>query len=237
MQSLPDFSAFPPIRGAIFDFNGTLFWDTHEHDASWILCMRERGVQVTADELFERFHGKPNETIICGLLGKNTSEAVLREIIAEKERIYQTLCLEKKMEFAPGAVSLLDFLKENQVPLTVATSAPLENIEFYCRHLNIERWFDREKIVFFDGTFPGKPHPEFYSRAMRKIGCTPAETVIFEDAPSGILAAENAGCRNIVCVNSENVDYDALRGEKNPYPVIRNFDDVPRRLFLLPQNF
>ncbi|MDO4627718.1 MAG: HAD family phosphatase [Planctomycetia bacterium] len=226
MVNLSDFGREKPFSGVIFDFNGTLFWDTAEHDKSWGLCMQKYGVTVTPEMMFKQFHGKPNDLIIRELLGKETPETVIQEIITEKERIYQEVCLQRTMQLAPGAEELLDFLKENSVPFTVATSAPAENIEFYFQHLNIGRWFQWEKIVYFDGKTPGKPNPEFYQRAMWMIACSAEETVIFEDAPSGILAAENAGCRNIVRVDSENV-----KNSPFSYPVIRDFGEVNREIF------
>lgn len=226
MVRLADFQRSSPFSGVVFDFNGTLFWDTYQHDQAWIRSMERRGVKVTSEELFVRFHGKPNAAIIQGLLGSDLPEEEMWAIEAEKEQIYQGLCLETKLEMAPGAVRLLDFLKEKNFRFTVATSAPQTNIDFYFRELKIGRWFDREKIVFFDGTFPGKPNPAFYQRALGKIECVPAETLIFEDAPSGILAAENAACPYIVCVNSEDGDYSSYS-----YPVIRNFDEIDREIF------
>lgn len=230
MVTLADFAKCSarkaPFRGAVFDFNGTLFWDTEFHDQAWIQSMAQRGVSLTREELFVRFHGKPNDAIIRSLLGEDVSETVLREAEAEKERIYQEVCRQNRMVLAPGAEELLDFLKNRGFAFTVATSAPAVNVDFYFQTLGIGRWFDWEKIVFFDGTFPGKPHPAFYQRALQMIGRTAEETIIFEDAPSGILAAENAGCRNIVRVDSEKIDAPG-----SPYPFIRDFGELDRSIF------
>jgi len=227
MIQLTDFSRQKPFQGAVFDLNGTLFWDTEQHDEAWITVLGAYGAKVTPEDLFARFHGKPNETIIRGYLGENFPLGEMPAIIEEKERIYQEFCLKSnQMKLAPGAERLLNFLKEKNFSFTVATSAPKVNIDFYFDHLNIGQWFDREKIVFFDGTFPGKPNPEFYQRALGMIKTAPEETIIFEDAPSGILAAENAGCRNIVCVNSENSDYS-----RYSYPVLKNFDEICVSIF------
>ncbi|MBQ4143082.1 MAG: HAD family phosphatase [Thermoguttaceae bacterium] len=230
MVSLADFAKCSgrtaPFRGAVFDFNGTLFWDTEFHDLAWIQSMAQYGVSLTREELFANFHGKPNDAIIRGLLGEDISETILREAEEKKERIYQEICLQNRMALAPGAEELLDFLKNRGFAFTVATSAPKVNVDFYFRTLGIGRWFDREMIVFFDGTFPGKPHPAFYQRALSMIGRTAEETVIFEDAPSGILAAENAECRNIVRVDSEMLDAPG-----SPYPFIRDFGELDRSLF------
>lgn len=227
MVYLSDFGREKPFSGAIFDFNGTLFWDTAYHNKAWELCMQKYGVTVTPEILYTQFHGKPIELIIRGLLGEETSETLMQEIIAEEERIYYEINLQHPMKLAPGAEELLDFLKENNISFTVATSASANNIEFYFQHLNIGRWFQWEKIVYFDGKTPGKPNPEFYQRAMQMIACSAENTVIFEDAPSGILAAENAGCRNIVRVDSEN-----LKNAPYSYPVIRDFSEVNRELFM-----
>ena len=122
----------------------------------------------------------------------------------EKEEHYRRLCLSdpKTLHLAPGAAEYLDYLKENQVPVTIATSSDLKNLEFYFAHFPLSRWFQKERCVYEDGSFPGKPHPDIYLRAAAKIGVMPKDCTVFEDALSGIAAAHAAGIGKIIAVAS-----------------------------------
>lgn len=93
----------------------------------------------------------------------------------------------------------------------------------------MERWFDPEKIVYDDGTLPGKPNPDIYLKAARTIGLAPSRCVVVEDAVSGIEAARRAGAGYIVAMDSGATDRGAgATGRRRR--VIRSFDDFDRNL-------
>jgi HAD superfamily hydrolase (TIGR01509 family) len=59
------------------------------------------------------------------------------------------------------------------------------------RHLNIEDGIDG--IISGDDVINPKPHPDCFLEAMRRVGVTPAESIIFEDSEVGIEAARRSG--------------------------------------------
>ena len=63
------------------------------------------------------------------------------------------MSLEDKDNFhlAEGVEEFLDFLKENDVPMTIATMSDKLNVDFYIEHFHLEKWFDLDKIVYSDG--------------------------------------------------------------------------------------
>ena len=214
------------VEGVIFDFNGTLFWDTHLHNEAWDTYLERHGFSWSDEEKNVRIHGKTNQDIFQGIYQRNISEDELRQMIMEKETIYQTLCKQQQMELAPGVVALLSFLKDSGVPYTIATASGKENVDFYFEQLHLERWFRYGSIVYNDGSFRGKPNPDIFLLAADRLGLKPAATAVFEDSISGIQAAENAGAGKIIIVNSNNEDYSGW-----PYEVVTDFNGVERRLF------
>ncbi|MDO4575097.1 MAG: HAD family phosphatase [Planctomycetia bacterium] len=208
-------------RGIVFDFNGTLFWDTREHNEAWFAFCGRLGVPLTQEIMFTRYHGKNNEQIFDLMFdGQRTPEQV-RDYGWQKEAIYQEICLKKGMSLAPGAERFLNMLKTRNVPINVATASGRQNVDFYYTHLGLETWFPLDRIVYNDGTLPGKPRPEMYLRAMEILGLKPEETTIFEDSATGITAAENAHVGQIVIVDSNGDDYSRW-----PHRVIHSFDEV-----------
>ena len=49
-------------------------------------------------------------------------------------------------------------------------------------------------VVTGDEVLSGKPAPDIFIEAARRLGCTPARCIVFEDSPAGIEAAHAAGC-------------------------------------------
>lgn len=191
--------------GAIFDFNGTLFFDTDKHQEAW----RKYGEQllgrpVSQEEFQVSMLGRNNRLILQYLLGRTPTPEETAIMGDEKEACYRRLCLAdpETLHLAPGASEFLDRLKAAKIPVTIATSSGRENLDFYFEQFGLDRWFRKELCVREDGTFAGKPAPDIYLRAAERLGLPPARCTVFEDAISGIRAAHSAGAGQVVAVAS-----------------------------------
>lgn len=209
------------IKGVIFDFNGTLFFDTHLHNQAWDTFLERYGIELTDQEKFKKLHGKNNPAILRNLFGAELSLTEIEAFSKEKEIIYQTLCSADKMELAPGAIAFFKWLKKREIPFTIATSSDSFNVDFYFRELDLGRYFDHSKVVYSDGHTPSKPDPAQFLEAMEVLNTLPENTVIFEDSPSGIQAAENAHAGKIIIVDSAQLDL-----QKWDYPIISSFKNI-----------
>jgi HAD superfamily hydrolase (TIGR01509 family) len=87
--------------------------------------------------------------------------------------------------------------------------------------MELEKWFDPDKLVYSDGSFRGKPHPDIFIKAIDKLRVKAEDIIIFEDSPAGIQAAQSSGAGEIIIVNSDNGNYASW-----PYQVITNFLEV-----------
>ena len=193
------------MKGIIFDFNGTLYWDSHLHYDAWREYSKLlRGYEFTNEEMQEKMFGHTNEDIIEYAIGKKPTREMVEKYGKEKEAVYRKMCLQNLEEFtlAPGAVELLDYLKANNIPRTIATMSEWDNVDFYIKEFHLENWFDIDKIVYSDGTIPGKPAPDIFKIAAQKINLEPSECIVFEDAIAGIKSAESAGIGKIIAIAS-----------------------------------
>ena len=113
----------PNADAYIFDFNGTLFWDSEENRKAWSdTFLKYRGKAISDDE-FLMLNGRTDEETVLYLAPEKTEEE--RNEIAEfKERLYKKICLEKKMTLSPGSERILSYLKEKGIPIAIASSAP-----------------------------------------------------------------------------------------------------------------
>lgn len=219
------------IKGVIFDFNGTLFWDSHLHYDAWIdFSKKLRGKSFSDYEMKKYMFGRTNADIIEYAVGKKLPAEEIEQLAKEKESYYRDMCKRSPELFhlAPGAVEFLNFLKENNIPRTIATMSEKDNVDFYIEGFNLAQWFDLDKIVYSDGTIPGKPNPDIFLIAADKLNLLPQDCVVFEDALSGIEAAYRAGIGKIIAVTSmeDKTYYEGIQGVDYIIPNFVNIDNL-----------
>ena len=216
------------MEGIIFDFNGTLYWDSQLHYDAWREFSKIlRGVPFTDEEMRDKMFGHTNEDIIEYAIGSKPSKEMVDKYGKEKERLYRLRCLSNPKDFhlAPGAVEFLDYLKEKNIPRTIATMSEWDNVEFYIENFHLERWFDIDKIVYSDGTIPGKPAPDIFKIACEKIGIIPKDCIVIEDAIAGIESAKRAGIGKIIAIASlEPIEFYQKIG--GLYKIIKDFNEL-----------
>ncbi len=226
------------MKGIIFDFNGTLYWDSQLHYDAWREYSKLlRGYEFTNEEMRDKMFGHTNKDIIEYAIGKVPTDEIVEKYGKEKEALYRKRCLldPENFKLAPGAIELLDFLKQNNIPRTIATMSEWDNVEFYIKEFHLEKWFDLDKIVYSDGTIPGKPAPDIFQIAASKINLAPSDCIVIEDAIAGINSAKSAGIGKIIAIASiEPIEFykkiDAVS------EIIKDFNDFDRSIFKIQQN-
>lgn len=220
-------------KGIIFDFNGTLFFDSEKHLEAWReFSKRVRPNPFTDDEMREHMFGRTNKEILTYLMGKMPSNELVDSLGREKESVYRDMCRKdyKNTVLAPGAEKFLDFLKENNIPRAIATMSEIENVEFYIEEFQLEKWFDLDKIVYADGVIASKPAPDIYLKAAQRLNLKPRECIVVEDALSGIEAAKRADAGKIIAIASmESTSiYEKIPAVSQ---IIKSFDEIDRKIF------
>ncbi len=221
------------MEAVIFDFNGVLWWDGHLQDKAWKAYSSElRGSPLSDEEMAVHVHGRNNRHTLEYLIGENVTGPQLDQLSEEKEIVYRDLCLDQGASFklSPGAVQLLDFLVKQQIPRTIATASAKPNVDFFIKHLELERWFDLNKIVYDDGQKAGKPAPDFFLQAASLLGKDPGQSVVIEDSLSGMAAARAAGVGTIIALGPIK-DHPELALIDGVDLVIESLHDFPLSIF------
>ncbi len=222
-------------KGIIFDFNGTLLFDTEQHEQAWRDYVKELcGREITDDEFRYCIHGRTNADILKYFLHNGLTDREIERHSEAKEEVYRRLCMKMsdRLHLADGAYELLDMLKAAGVRMAVATSSGRSNTQFYIKHFDLWRWFNQNTFVYNDGSIPGKPEPDIYITAAEAIGLEPSECVVFEDMPSGIESAVAAGAGRIIAVSS-SLSQEFLSSVGGVDEVIADFRDEDFRKRLL----
>lgn len=125
-------------------------------------------------------------------------EAELNEIVREEYA--------RSMEHRPGARELVDRLR-GVVPLAVASNTAHDIVEFALRSSGLRDAF--ETVVTADQVAAGKPAPDVYLEACRRLGVPPSAAIALEDSESGIIAAKAAGMTVVAIPQWAVVDVSA----------------------------
>ena len=191
-------------KGVIFDFNGTLFFDSKFHAAAWLKYTKEvLKIDITEDFYYKNMHGRTNPEIYRSLYNKEIPKSIERTFGLSKEKLYREICLQNgPLKYVDGAEQLFSFLNKKGVPNMIATGSEIENVSFYKEHMPIDKYF-KGKLILDDGSFPGKPNPDIYLLAAKTIGVNPEDIIVAEDSHGGILAARAANIGYIVGVSEE----------------------------------
>jgi len=178
------------IWGVLFDWDGVLIDSSRRHEWSWEQLAGENGYDLPADH-FERSFGMTNEVIIPELLGWTDDPEEIRRLSLRKEVLFREAVAEKGVDALPGADRFLRELASERVPRAIASSTHRENIEGILDQLG---WRELcPEIVSAEDVARGKPDPEVFLRAAERLGLSPAQCVVFEDAHVGVQAARAGG--------------------------------------------
>lgn len=220
------------MKGIIFDFNGTLFLDTPKHEQAWRKCAKELyDLDISAEDYYRNMHGSTNPLIYEYLFKKPIPPQLIGIFGEEKEECYRALCRAEKdrLTFAKGATELLDFLENAGIPHAIATSSEIGNVNFFKELFPLDRWFSGGRIIYDDGTVRGKPHPDLYLKAGKKLGVPMRDLIIVEDACAGVQAARASGAGLVVgiCPNGK----ENFVGKEYTDLLITDFTELPFSYF------
>ena len=118
-------------KAIIFDFNGTLLWDTEFHDKAWLQFARTYAEDKDAfdtKDIHAIYHGRTNDITLSTLFNRILSAEEISRYSAVKEEIYRSLCLRNpdKFRLAPGAIDFLEKVKKSNIKRTIATASQKE---------------------------------------------------------------------------------------------------------------
>ncbi|MFC1633861.1 HAD family hydrolase [Planctomycetota bacterium] len=175
--------------GVIFDLDGVLVDTGWAHKQSWYDLAEKEGFSMS-DEFFYSTFGMRNDLIIPMLAGQGVSSEEVDQFSDWKEQRYREIIAEK-LTLPAGVGELLDDLKSHDFLLAVGSSAPKANLNLCLERVRIKDYFDA--CVTGEEVVEGKPAPETFLKAARKIGLSPECCVVVEDAVQGVQAGKAAG--------------------------------------------
>ncbi|MFC2033012.1 HAD family hydrolase [Chloroflexota bacterium] len=186
------------FKAVIWDMDGVIADTGPYHFMAWQDVFRKRGINFTEED-FQHNFGKRNDTIIRYTTGEETPVEEVDVIAGEKDAYFRRIVKPNVKPFL-GVIPLIILLKEHGVKMAIASSAPVENIRLVLQSLGIYDYFDA--IVWGREVTEGKPSPQGYLLAVKKLGVKPENSVVIEDAIAGVDGAGRAGMKCIAVTNT-----------------------------------
>lgn len=181
------------LLGVIFDADGVLL----DSERQSLVALRQAVSDLTGnkvvltDDLLPFVCGRGDDAIVQWIKDKRGFALDRAEFRDYKLGCYQRAIAQDAIAVAPGAVALLDELDAHAIPYAIATGAVRAKIAL---SLNAVGLHDRFRvIVSVDEVSVGKPQPEIFLLAAKRLGLPPQRLIVFEDTISGVEAANRAG--------------------------------------------
>ena len=191
------------IQGVIFDMDGLLVDTEKLYNRFWREAAHDFGYEMTyADALSIR---SLTPAYAAELLKKRFDSAFPYDAIKEHRRVIMQEYIDREgVEPKKGAAQLLEYLKDHDYRTALATASPLRRAKRYLDSIGIWEYFDVK--VGGEEVHLGKPEPEIYLTAARKLGLNPEQCIALEDSPNGIMSASGAGCRPVMVPDLDEPD-------------------------------
>lgn len=190
------------ICAVIFDLDGVLIDSAAAHRASWQALGAEEGIAVS-DQSVAAVFGRQNRDIVPILFGDDRTPDNVRELGARKEELYRGI-VRGRIPAKPGAVELVKHYHQGGNQLAIGSSTTRANIDLALGELGIADLFD--VLVSSEDVPIGKPDPGVFLAAAEKLGVSPADCLVIEDAPAGVQAGKAAGMAVVALAGSYAAD-------------------------------
>ncbi len=208
-------------RAVIFDIDGTIVDNMHLHAEAFGVFAERHGLPALTTDDRARLDGRRNSEIFPILFKRAVGRDEWQAFEREKEGLYRELSRGRLLPMK-GLHDLIERLNHDQIPMALATSAPQLNVEHTLAELRLADAF--AIIVRGDQVAKGKPAPDVFIEAARRLGVDAADCLVFEDAPMGIEAAQAAGMRVVALTTSFQASHFGELASP-PTFVCRDFDE------------
>jgi len=188
-------------RAVLWDMDGTLIDSEELHWIAWRTTTANEGVTITREQFLASF-GQRNDSIIPQWLGAAATPERIEKIANAKEELYRHLIRRDGVSPLPGVATWLHRLHRDGWLQVIASAAPRANIDAVLEALSATHIF--QGIVSAEDVRRGKPDPEVYLTAASKVGVSPQNCIVVEDAAAGIEGARRAGMRSIGVTHDGN---------------------------------
>jgi len=216
------------MKALIFDLDGTLIDTVYAHILAWQRALAEAGMAIPGWRVHRRIgmSGGLFARAVARELGREITAAEAEELQQRHGELFTELLSDRPP--LPGAVELLQFLRENRIVFGIATSGRRPEINASLAALNV----GPETVVIERGDVArAKPEPDLFLACQQRLGVAVHDCYVVGDAVWDLLAARRAGMLSIGLLSGgygedELSRAGAFRVYEDPRELQRSLDEL-----------
>lgn len=176
------------LLAVAFDMDGLMFNTEDVYGEVGSMVLRRRGHEFTP-ELKSKMMGLRPQPAFEVMIGHCDLPETWEQIAVESNRLFIEI-LGDRLKPMPGLLELLDALERAEIPKAIGTSSCRELVTACLEPFDLERRF--QFVLTAEDVKNGKPDPEIYLTAARRLGISPTKIMVLEDSENGCRAAAAA---------------------------------------------
>lgn len=184
---------------------------------------KEYGIDISPEQLTERYAGTVSHEMIPDVFRCFDKTLPDLEFLAQERwtRIFNAV--RGNIKAIPGTIEFIQKLKKEKMPMAVASASRIDFIELVLSELSIDFYFDA--IASSQEVPKGKPEPDVFLLAAKRLNVEPSCCLVIEDSLNGMVAANKAGMKCIGLVQKGNLDSNIYKDVT--IAVVRNLKTIP----------
>lgn len=206
------------IAAVLFDMDGVLIDSNAVIERAWREAAEIYGKTISDQDMIKHIHGQP---------GPHTIQALFSHLPIEDQKKVQAhiIYTENTANYdpIPGVTQLITSLNTAGVCVGIVTSGWREKIDSVTAMLGVQDCIS--VIVERDDVTRGKPFPDPYLLAAKRLGIPAEKTIVFEDSKSGVQSAVSAGAFCVGIGSNELVEC----GAKLAIPDFTSIEVIPQQ--------
>ncbi len=187
-------------RAVLWDMDGVLVDTTELHYRAWTEILKPYDIPWSR-EIFLNTFGWNNPAIIR-VLFPHPSDEFINRLGEEKETAFRA-GIPGNIDLLPGVRQWLERFHAWGWAQAIVSSAPMANVDALIDETGIRQDF-QTLVSAWD--MPSKPDPMVFLEGARRLGVSPAQSLVFEDAPAGVEGARRAGMKCIAVTTTHKAD-------------------------------
>lgn len=194
-------------KAVIFDLDGLLI--DSEIISYQLYCdiLGKYGYTLTIEEYARTLSGKTAVENMKNVIASYQLPFTLEEGLTLEEGMEKEY-IKKGVALKPGAETLLQYLKGQQIKILLASSSLKERAMGILKENKVDHYFD--SMVFGPEVNRGKPFPDIFFKACEKAGESAEDCLVLEDSEAGIAAAHSAGI-DVICIPDMKLPGDEFK--------------------------
>ena len=213
------------VDAVVFDMDGLMLDTEHLYKSAWQRAASSLGYMLD-DAFYYTLVGRTNDAGEAVLAERFAPDFPLAAFRQRWEELWRAEVESEGIPRKPGLGELLDCLNERKTSVAVATSSDRQYADFSMKAAGLDL-ASFAQVVTGEQVANGKPAPDIYIEAARRLGIPPARCLALEDSDAGILSASAAG---MIAVMVPDLKPPSLAARQAAFKVLKSLGDVAELL-------